>query len=215
MTDVVEGAATEGADLAAGHAERGQDHRLDDDAGGERGRSVTADRAAQQGVEHGIGQRIGHGPAGRLKDGEQLGGSETAHPGIGHGRDVVSQVIGHEPVGHGGLDGGVRAQDVPLHVQAVKDPAGTGGGWQKVRHGTFPFGCRALNSPWTGLPNSPRAAGRLAPVAGKPTVTDWASLGDRSMQLQATRMSSGQALPHEAERCPPGQARRPHRRGDR
>ncbi|MFE7708799.1 hypothetical protein ACFU6I_24035 [Streptomyces sp. NPDC057486] len=154
MTDVVEDAATEGADLAAGHADRGRDHRLDDDAGGERGRSVTADRTAQQSAQHGIGQRIGHSPAGRLKDGEQLGGAETAHPGIGHGRNFVSQVIGHEPVGHGGLDTGIRAQDLPLHVQAVKDSTGSGGSRRQVQHSTSPFGCRAMNPPQTGLPNS-------------------------------------------------------------
>ncbi|MCX4538558.1 hypothetical protein [Streptomyces sp. NBC_01669] len=134
MADVVEDAATEGADLAAGHADRGRDHRLDDDAGGQRGRSVTAGGAVQKGARYGIGQRIGHDAVGRPTAGEQLCGVEIAHPGIGHGRDVVGQVVGHQPIGHRGLDEGVCAQaahsvsrrsKIPPTVRAVCDRVST------------------------------------------------------------------------------------------
>lgn len=194
VADRVEGSATEGADLAAGDPDRGREHRLDDDAGGECGRSVLACRTPQQGTQNGIDLLVGQATTAGLECSEQLRQAEGAHPGIGHdvghGGHGVGQAIGHQPVGHGRADVGLTAQRCPFRVQAVKDPADGAGGALYVEHGTSPFGSRAVNSPQLGLPeclpSSPKEqvmglpmwraslGGRLGkPVVGvgKPAVT--------------------------------------------
>lgn len=172
VTDGVPGSATDGTDLSAGDAGDGGEHRLDDDAGGESRRSVTAGGALEERPQHGIGQRIGPAVGRGSERGEELGGRKGASPGIGHGRDVVGQVAVGHPVGHRVLDGGVRAQRGPVGIQPVEEPAAVGG-VQHVVHGTSPFGSRAVNSPQTGLPEGlPNP--RKAEVKGLSSA--WASL---------------------------------------
>lgn len=114
VADLVEGPATEATDLPAGHPHGGRDHRLNDHPRGEDGRSVMPGRTAQQRTENGVGQLVGQSAITRAERGEQLGRTQGADPGIGHatghGGDVVGQPVGHQPVGHGALDGRVGAQ---------------------------------------------------------------------------------------------------------